>query len=329
MRFIDFFAGIGGATLGLQKAGMQLVDALEVQGQAKKVYHNNFGLFPKGDLMNIPTYGIEKADLFYASFPFIEMSKSYASFIGEDPDSFVATNLYFYFFDFVAYHKPKYLIIEIVKNITKAGERHLNLIYKILSQLGYKTATYCINYRDYGLPISKEVVYLIAVPRTTPAFELEKPKRQLVVLADFFKNRTISKKQVVQGHQYKLLKLPYDSHRSIYYTGFIKTQEERDVSYHSRTFPYNQRIYSDSGFYPCFQACEKQWRYFIYQEVKNRVIKLNDRQCYSMKGFPSSFAFSPIASHACTHLAYASSPRVVKWLGEQIIKHDQLFSIPL
>lgn len=324
MRFIDFFAGIGGVTLGLQKAGMQLVDALEVEVEAKKVYHKNFGLFPKGDLMNIPTYGIEKADLFYASFPFLEMSKSYASFIGEDPDNFVSTNLYFYFFDFVAFHKPKYLIIEIVKNITKTGERHLNLIYKILSQLGYQTATYCINYREYGLPISKEVVYLISSPRSNLPFELEKPDRELVILADFFKSQMIGKKQIISPEKYTLLNLPYDSHRSIYYTGFIKSRRKKDDNYHSRTFPYNQRIYSDSGFFPCFLSCEKQWRYYIYQEVKDRVIQLSDRQCYSMMGFPRDFALSSIRSRSCEQLAYSSPPRVARWLGEQILKHEKL-----
>lgn len=323
LRFVDFFAGIGGASLGLKKAGLQLVDALEVSGKAKSVYKKNLGLFPKGDLMSVPTHGLNgKADLFFASFPFKEMSKSFNCFIGEDPEDFVSTNLYFYFFDFVAYYKPRYLIIEIVKNITKTGERHLNIIYKILAQLGFNTSTFCLNYREYGLPIYKETVFLIATPQNELRFELEMPKIQPIVVADFLKKENIARKQIIRPELYKILDLPLNSPRHIYYTGYMKNRKKgEDDQYFSRTFPYHQRIYSDSGFFPCFHSCEKEFRYFVYEEVNQRVIKLSDRQCYKMKGFSNDFRYNKLKCHRCSQLAYASSPAIIEWLGLQLVKH--------
>lgn len=327
MRFVDFFAGIGGASLGLQNAGFKLIDAIEVDGEAKSVYRKNLGLLPKGDIMNVPTNNLNgKADLFYASFPFKEMSKTFNSFVQEDPDDFVNSNLYFYFFDFVAYHKPKYLILEIIKNITKAGERHLNVMYKILSQLGYNTSTFCLNYREYGLPIFKEVVYLISTPSWEPRFELNMPPNQMVSLADFFKTQRFNRKQVINTGRYQILDLPFDSPRSIYYKGYIKGKKTEDQKQFSRTFPYNQRIYSDLGFFPCFQLCEDQFRYFVYQEKKRRVIKLNDANCYAMKGFPSDFKLAQSQAKRCSQLAYSSSPIVTEWIASQLELHASIAS---
>lgn len=74
MRFIDWFSGIGGFTLGLSRAGMAPVGACEIDPYARAVYRKRFPhveRFPE-DITQVQPESIPDADLWCGGFPAVK-----------------------------------------------------------------------------------------------------------------------------------------------------------------------------------------------------------------------------------------------------------------
>ena len=75
MKFCDFFAGIGGFRLGLERAGHECVWSCEWADFPRKVYKKNFGHEPEGkDLNDVKADQIPAADLWCGGFPCQDLS---------------------------------------------------------------------------------------------------------------------------------------------------------------------------------------------------------------------------------------------------------------
>ena len=64
-KIIDLFAGIGGIRLGFERWGCKTVFSSEIDSHAAKMYQENFGEFPFGDIneilpSNIPDHSREE-----------------------------------------------------------------------------------------------------------------------------------------------------------------------------------------------------------------------------------------------------------------------------
>ncbi len=75
IRFIDLFAGIGGFRYAMQNAGAELgvktecVFTSEIDNECQKVYKENFGDLPHGDITKINANSIPDHDILLAGFP--------------------------------------------------------------------------------------------------------------------------------------------------------------------------------------------------------------------------------------------------------------------
>ena len=77
MKFIDFFAGIGGFHSGLEKAGMECIGWCEFDKFAQKSYraiYNTEGLWFADDIRKVRGWDIPKADLWTFGFPCQDVS---------------------------------------------------------------------------------------------------------------------------------------------------------------------------------------------------------------------------------------------------------------
>ena len=69
MTFIDLFAGLGGFRLALESLGAKCVYSNEWDEPVQKVYAENFGDLPEGDITQVDEKTIPDHDILCAGFP--------------------------------------------------------------------------------------------------------------------------------------------------------------------------------------------------------------------------------------------------------------------
>lgn len=144
--FIDLFAGIGGIRLGFESIGGHCVFTSEWNEWSKKTYTANFGegeMFV-GDIVPFSAEQIPDHDLLLAGFPcqpFSIAGVSKKNALGR-PHGFECTTQGTLFFDvarIIATKRPKYFVLENVKNLISHNQGHtFQVILDTLEQeLGY------------------------------------------------------------------------------------------------------------------------------------------------------------------------------------------------
>lgn len=144
--FIDLFAGIGGIRMGFESIGGHCVFTSEWNDWSKKTYIANFGegeMFV-GDIVPFPAEEIPDHDLLLAGFPcqpFSIAGVSKKNALGR-PHGFECTTQGTLFFDvarIIATKRPKYFLLENVKNLVSHNQGHtFSVILDTLKQeLGY------------------------------------------------------------------------------------------------------------------------------------------------------------------------------------------------
>lgn len=154
-KFIDLFCGIGGFHQALENLGFECVMACDIDKNCQDTYFKNFGLKPEGDIRDIDIESIEKFDVLCAGFPCQPFSKS-GKREGFNDDR---GNLFFNICDIVEYHKPKYLILENVRNICSHDNGNTwNTIRENIEKLGYLTYEnpIILNVLHFNIPQNRE-----------------------------------------------------------------------------------------------------------------------------------------------------------------------------
>ena len=160
MRFIDLFAGIGGFRLALEKKGLTCVFSSEIDSKARKVYKENFGEEPSGDIKEIKAEEIPSFDILCGGFPCQSFSLAGNKKGLEDDRG----NLFYEILRIAEYHKPKILLLENVRNILKIqGGKVIKEIERSLKELGYSLEILLLNSFDYGLPQQRIRVYIVGL----------------------------------------------------------------------------------------------------------------------------------------------------------------------
>ena len=116
LRYIDLFAGIGGFHLALQRLGHQCVFASELKADLRRLYAINFpGCEIQGDITQIRPENIPAHDILCAGFPCQPFSQA-----GKQQgfnDEKKRGNLFENICEIVAYHRPRYILLENVSNL--------------------------------------------------------------------------------------------------------------------------------------------------------------------------------------------------------------------
>ena len=149
LKFIDLFAGIGGFHLALSSFGAKCVFSSEWDTYAKKVYENNFGIKPKGDITKIIEQDIPSHEILCAGFPCQAFS------ISGKQNGFNDTRgtLFFEIVRIADYHNPSILLLENVSNFEKHDNgRTLNVVLENLKKLNYNVFYQVLNSSFFGVP---------------------------------------------------------------------------------------------------------------------------------------------------------------------------------
>lgn len=196
IRFVDWFAGIGGFRLGLKKAndttakrqqqgvlqrggkcainqseqlaGQQFhcVGACELDKWCRAVYAKNFGYEPEwGDSLTVDPAELPDFDLFCAGFPCQAFSIAGKRRGFDDPRG----NLFFEICRIIGVKRPSYLLLENVKGLLSHDKGNtFETILKTLDELGYDLQWEVLNSKSFGVPQNRERVFIIGHSRKLP-----------------------------------------------------------------------------------------------------------------------------------------------------------------
>lgn len=165
MRILELFAGYGSQALALENLGIDFTsDISEIDKYAIQAYNQLHGETHNwGDITQIDETKLPYYDLITYSSPCQDFSVAGLQ-KGGDKDSGTRSSLLWECERIIRAVKPKYLLMENVKNLV--GEKHKhNFIkwLKVLESIGYKNWWKVLNAKDYGVPQNRERVFVVSI----------------------------------------------------------------------------------------------------------------------------------------------------------------------
>ena len=160
MKYMSLFSGIGGFEVGIENSSKDLecVCCSEIDKYAINIYkkhfpnHNNLGDITQIDASNLPDF-----DLLVGGFPCQAFS------IAGKMEGFDDTRgtLFFDIARILKEKKPKYFLLENVRNLLSHDKgRTFSVMMQILINLGYNIRWDVLNSKDFGVPQSRERIYI-------------------------------------------------------------------------------------------------------------------------------------------------------------------------
>lgn len=307
--FIDLFAGIGGFRKAFENAGFKCVFSSEIDINCQRVYFDNFGEIPQGDISKIPLESIPNFDILLAGFPCQPFS------ISGKKQGFNDTRgtLFFEICKIIEKKQPRTIILENVKHLIHHDcGRTLKVVLRSLSDLGYRANYAVLNAKDFGVPQHRERIFIIGSKKGYFNFQnlRKKPTPKLKHFIDKNENFEILKKR-----EYTLIRKPRIQESGLIFVGYRnkntwKVGVRPNTKHLSRVHRQPNRIYSIEGVHPTLPSQETSGRFFIYDDKKDYVRKLTINECYRIMGFPSNFikhaslgeAYKQIGNSVCVPL---------------------------
>lgn len=162
LKFIDFFAGIGGFRLGMEMAGHECVGHCEIDKFADKSYRAMHDVkedeWYANDIRGVNPGDLPEADCYCGGFPC--QAFSIAGKRGGFEDT--RGTLFFEVMRLAAIRKPKYIFMENVAGLlSHDGGKTFGTIINTLGQLGYWYEYQVLNSKDFGVPQNRERVFII------------------------------------------------------------------------------------------------------------------------------------------------------------------------
>ena len=173
MKVLDLFAGIGGFTLGLDRAGFETVAFCEIDPYAQKVLKKNWSEVPIYDDVREITAerlisdGI-RVDVITGGFPCQDISLAGQKAGIEGKRSGLWTECA----RLIGEIRPRYAIFENVTNLLNGdrGDWFKRVLWDI-SQVGYDAEWHCIPASELGAHHHRDRVWIICYPRTDVLLE--------------------------------------------------------------------------------------------------------------------------------------------------------------
>lgn len=286
--FIDLFAGLGGFRIALESLGAKCVYSNEWDASVQKVYAENFGDTPEGDITQVDENTIPDHDILCAGFPCQAFSISGKQRGFEDSRG----TLFFDVARIVKAKRPKVVFMENVKNfVTHDDGKTLEVVKGTMEELGYTFYQKVLNAVDYGVPQKRERIYMVCFRNDLDVndFKYPKPFELTHHVEDFLLDDE------------EMLKDLYVERPDTYYNGV------EDNQYSNKSIRLGivnkggqgERIYSTKGIAVTLSAYgggvfAKTGGYLI----NGRTRKLHPRECARIMGYPDSYKICKSANQA-------------------------------
>lgn len=170
MKAISLFSGMGGDSLGMVNAGLELVAYSEKEKVFRETHDLNFkecvalGQNVNGDITKIPDSEFEaytnQIDMIFAGFPCQGFSQA-----GKKNANDVRNTLFSQFLRATRIVRPKYIVGENVKGLMTRemddGRKYIDVIVSEFENLGYKIKYKLFKTDKYGIPQKRERLVII------------------------------------------------------------------------------------------------------------------------------------------------------------------------
>lgn len=307
-KFIDLFAGLGGFRIALESLGAKCVYSNEWDPHAQKVYADNFGHIPEGDITKVDEKKIPNHDILCAGFPCQAFSISGKQRGFEDSRG----TLFFDVARIVKEKKPKIVFMENVKNFaTHDGGKTLSVVKSTMEELGYTFYQKVLNSVTYGMPQKRERIYMVCFRNDLDinTFKFPKPFKLTRYIDDFLLKDEI------------MVESLYIDRPDTFYND---TEDNKYSDKPIRLGIVNkggqgERIYSTKGIAITLSAhgggaFAKTGGYL----VNGRPRKLHPRECARIMGFPDSYKISSSFNQAYKQFGNSVVIDVLQYIAIEI-----------
>lgn len=169
LKVASFFTGIGGFDLGFQRAGMKVVWQCEINKFCLGILEQHWPKAPRAtDIKGIQSEeevaSIPDADVWAGGFPCQDVSLARMG-----PRKGLRGKQSGLFFDFarlIEHRRPPTVVIENVAGLLSShGGRDFRVVVQTLADLGYGVAWRVLNSQHFGVPQSRQRVYVVGCHR--------------------------------------------------------------------------------------------------------------------------------------------------------------------
>lgn len=166
MRVLDLFSGIGGFSLGLERAGMRTVAFCEIEPFPRAVLRKHWPNVPcYDDIRTLTAKRLSEdgitADVICGGFPCQDISIAGTWNTGGVGIAGERSGLWFEYLRLIGEIGPRFVIVE---NVAALLERGLCDILAGLAQIGYDAEWHCIPASAVGAPQIRDRMWLVAYP---------------------------------------------------------------------------------------------------------------------------------------------------------------------
>ena len=160
LKVLDLFSGIGGFSLGLEKAGMRTIAFCETDEFCKEVLKKNWpGVKIHEDICDFDGRECGAVDVICGGFPCQDISvargKNAKGLDGKK------SGLWVEYARIIGEVRPRFVIVE---NTSALLNRGLSTILSDLDSLGYDAQWHCIPASAVGAPHQRDRIWIIAYP---------------------------------------------------------------------------------------------------------------------------------------------------------------------
>jgi DNA (cytosine-5)-methyltransferase 1 len=162
MNVLDLFSGIGGFSLGLERAGMRTVAFCEINPFARRVLTKHWPEVPiYEDVRSLTSDRLAAdgiaPDVICGGFPCQDISSAglKVGITGK------RSGLWVEYARLVRELRPRYVIVE---NVSALLNRGIDQVLGDLAEIGYDAEWHCISAADVGAVHSRERIWIIAYP---------------------------------------------------------------------------------------------------------------------------------------------------------------------
>lgn len=163
LRFVELFAGIGGFSLGFERAGMECIGHCEINPYAQKVLKKHWPNVPLwDDVTKLQPSDLGSPDIICGGFPCQDLSVAgkQKGILGE------RSGLFNEIIRICRDVRPQYIVLENVRQLSSKQDWFCQVLAR-LCEIGYDAEWEVVSASQFGAPHKRERVWIVAYPRRT------------------------------------------------------------------------------------------------------------------------------------------------------------------